>query len=96
MSTQQKEQITALFKDALAPLLDGSDLAVPVITLERPRDLAHGDFACNIAMQLAKQLKMNPRELATQVVAALLASPANGFITGANYRVDGGQTRGLN
>jgi NAD(P)-dependent dehydrogenase (short-subunit alcohol dehydrogenase family) len=30
------------------------------------------------------------------MVAAMLASPANGFITGANYRVDGGQTRGLN
>ncbi|WP_295633108.1 SDR family NAD(P)-dependent oxidoreductase [Novosphingobium sp.] len=35
-----------------------------------------------------------PRELA--MVAAMLASPANGFITGANYRVDGGQVRGLN
>ena len=35
-----------------------------------------------------------PHELA--MVAAMLASPANGFITGANYRVDGGQTRGLN
>jgi len=35
-----------------------------------------------------------PRELA--MVAAMLASPANGFITGANYRVDGGQSRGLN
>ncbi|PLK26977.1 SDR family NAD(P)-dependent oxidoreductase [Novosphingobium sp. TH158] len=35
-----------------------------------------------------------PRELA--MVAALLASPLNGFITGANYRVDGGQVRGLN
>lgn len=35
-----------------------------------------------------------PKELA--MVAAMLASPANGFITGANYRVDGGQTRGLN
>ena len=35
-----------------------------------------------------------PRELA--MVAAMLVSPANGFITGANYRVDGGQVRGLN
>lgn len=35
-----------------------------------------------------------PRELA--MVACMLASPANGFITGANYRVDGGQVRGLN
>jgi NAD(P)-dependent dehydrogenase (short-subunit alcohol dehydrogenase family) len=35
-----------------------------------------------------------PRELA--MVACLLASPLSGYITGANYRVDGGQVRGLN
>jgi 3-oxoacyl-[acyl-carrier protein] reductase len=35
-----------------------------------------------------------PRELA--MVACLLVSPLSGFITGANYRVDGGQVRGLN
>ena len=35
-----------------------------------------------------------PRELA--MVAAMLASPLSGFITGANYRVDGGQVRSLN
>jgi arginyl-tRNA synthetase len=44
--------------------------------LERPRDPSHGDIACNIAMQLAKPLKTNPRELATRLVAALLAEPA--------------------
>jgi NAD(P)-dependent dehydrogenase (short-subunit alcohol dehydrogenase family) len=35
-----------------------------------------------------------PHDLA--MVACLLASPLSGFITGANYRVDGGQVRGLN
>jgi len=35
-----------------------------------------------------------PRELA--MVACLLASPLSGYITGADYRVDGGQIRGLN
>ena len=35
-----------------------------------------------------------PRDLA--IVACMLASPLSGFITGANYRVDGGQVRGLN
>lgn len=35
-----------------------------------------------------------PRELA--LVACMLASPALGFVTGANYRVDGGQVRSLN
>jgi arginyl-tRNA synthetase len=75
MLAQQKLEIVALFQAALAPLTAGTDLA-PAVVLERPRDPAHGDIACNIAMQLARQLKMNPRELATKIVAALLADPA--------------------
>ncbi|UGQ47025.1 arginine--tRNA ligase [Massilia endophytica] len=74
MLAQQKQQITALFQAALAPILQGSDISANVV-LERPRDAAHGDVACNIAMQLAKQLKMNPRELAQKIVAALLENP---------------------
>ena len=75
MLASQKHDITALFRAALAPILEGSALT-PNVVLERPRDPSHGDVACNIAMQLAKQLKMNPRELAQQIVAALLANPA--------------------
>ncbi len=75
MLAQQKQEIIALFNAALAPILDGTGVSANVV-LERPRDAAHGDVACNIAMQLAKQLKMNPRELATKVVAALLENPA--------------------
>jgi arginyl-tRNA synthetase len=75
MLAQQKQDISALFQSALAPLLAGTDVVANVV-LERPRDPSHGDIACNIAMQLAKQLKMNPRELATKVVQALLDNPA--------------------
>ncbi|MBJ7314205.1 arginine--tRNA ligase [Rugamonas sp. CCM 8940] len=75
MLAHQKQEITALFQAALAPVLAGSGVSANVV-LERPRDPSHGDVACNIAMQLAKQLKMNPRELATRIVAALLANPA--------------------
>ncbi|MFX7808539.1 arginine--tRNA ligase, partial [Acinetobacter baumannii] len=60
---------------ALQPLLADSGLT-PTITLERPRDASHGDIACNIAMQLAKPLKKNPRELAQAIVAAVMADPA--------------------
>ncbi|MBB3224523.1 arginine--tRNA ligase [Pseudoduganella umbonata] len=74
MLAQQKQQIAALFQAALAPLLEGTSVTANVV-LERPRDPAHGDVACNIAMQLAKQLKMNPRELATKIVGALLENP---------------------
>jgi arginyl-tRNA synthetase len=75
MLAQQKQQIVALFQAALAPIVAGTDLT-PNVVLERPRDPSHGDIACNIAMQLAKPLKTNPRELATRLVAALLAEPA--------------------
>ncbi len=75
MLAQQKLEIVALIQAALAPLTAGTGLA-PAVVLERPRDPAHGDVACNIAMQLAKQLKSNPRELANKLVAALLADPA--------------------
>ncbi|MES2739569.1 MAG: arginine--tRNA ligase [Pseudomonadota bacterium] len=75
MLAQQKQAIVSLFQAALVPLLADSGLS-PAVVLERPRDPAHGDVACNIAMQLAKQLKLNPRQLAERVVAALLADPA--------------------
>ncbi|HEV7814820.1 MAG TPA: arginine--tRNA ligase [Janthinobacterium sp.] len=79
MLAQQKQEITALFQAALAPILAAAATGPalqPAVVLERPRDPAHGDVACNIAMQLAKQLKTNPRALAQEIVAALLANPA--------------------
>jgi len=83
MLAQQKQEIVALFQAALAPLIAGTDL-IPNIALERPRDPTHGDIACNIAMQLAKPLKTNPRELATRLVAALQADPkAQGLVASA-------------
>jgi arginyl-tRNA synthetase len=79
MLVQQKQAIIDLFQSALVPLLAGTDLQ-PTITLDRPRDPAHGDIACNIAMQLAKQLKKNPRELAQTLITALDNSPAKGAL----------------
>ena len=39
--------------------------------LERPRDPAHGDWASNIAMTLAKALGKKPRDIADALIAAL-------------------------
>jgi arginyl-tRNA synthetase len=44
------------------------------IVLERPKSAEHGDFATNLAMQLAKALKQNPRAIATSIINALPAS----------------------
>ncbi|HCY61418.1 MAG TPA: arginine--tRNA ligase [Oxalobacteraceae bacterium] len=75
MLATQRQEIINLFQQALAPLVAGSDLT-PSVVLERPRDSAHGDIACNIAMQLAKPLKKNPRELAQALLAGVMSAPA--------------------
>ncbi len=38
------------------------------ITIEIPKDKSHGDYATNLAMQLTKQLRKNPREIAGAIV----------------------------
>ena len=68
-----KAQVVALLREALAQV--APDAAQVEIVLERPREAAHGDIACNVALQLGKRLRRNPRELAASVVAALRALP---------------------
>ncbi|HEX6692931.1 MAG TPA: arginine--tRNA ligase [Burkholderiales bacterium] len=46
------------------------------IHIERPKNPEHGDLSSNVAMQLAKQLKRNPREIAQKFVDAAGQSPA--------------------
>ena len=72
MLSEQKHAIVQRISNALAPLVAGTDV-VPVVTLERPKVAAHGDLACNVAMQIAKRLKQNPRVIAQTIVDALLA-----------------------
>ena len=45
--------------------------AQAAVIVERCRDPQHGDFACNLAMVLAKAAKMNPRQLAEKLMAAI-------------------------
>ncbi|TAK46097.1 MAG: arginine--tRNA ligase [Betaproteobacteria bacterium] len=69
-------EITALLREALART--APEAADAEIVLERPREAAHGDFACNLALQLARRLKKNPRQLAEALAAALRALPGFG------------------
>lgn len=72
MLAQIKSSITESFAHALAQVAPDVTHA---IVLERPRDAAHGEVACNLAMQLAKKIGMNPRALAEAIVANLPANP---------------------
>lgn len=69
-----KQQITELVSQAIISLQSEGILPtenIPSINIEHTRDKQYGDFACNIAMQLAKATKQNPRELATKVISAI-------------------------
>ena len=72
-----KARIAEQLADALATLkTDGlvpSDVS-PVITVTRTKDPTHGDFASNLAMQLAKPAGRKPRDIAEALIAALPAS----------------------
>lgn len=69
MSLEQPLIIESI-QAALSALLPGYRFETAVV-LERPKIAEHGDLACNIAMQLARSLKRNPRELAEAIVARL-------------------------
>ncbi len=73
-----KYLIEKLVRTALAGLpeeLRPTDAAGLPVTVERTRDPAHGDFACNVAMQLARAAKRKPREIAAALVGALPPDP---------------------
>ena len=52
-----------------------AELDESIVTLERPRNRDHGDWATNVAMKLAKPLGMNPREFAGEIAARLEGTP---------------------
>jgi len=85
MAHDVKSQLTELLQKALASVAPTA--TDTPIHLERPRDPTHGDFATNLAMQLAKALKKNPREIASQLLAELPVSVlvAKAEIAGAGF-----------
>ena len=71
--TDAKAACARMIADALATAWP--DAAPAAIVLDRSKDPLHGDYACNVALQLARVLKRKPREIAEAIVAALPASP---------------------
>jgi arginyl-tRNA synthetase len=69
MSSDLKSHLADLMRAALRSVAPSeSDMAIHI---ERPKQASHGDFACNLAMQLARSLKRNPRQLAQLLVSEL-------------------------
>jgi arginyl-tRNA synthetase len=73
------EQLSTTIVDVLTTLAERGDLTLPdgvptTVTVERPRNKEHGDYATNVALQLAKKAGLNPRALAELVQQGLLDS----------------------
>lgn len=69
-----KAEISQLLEQAVSQLQSQGKLPDDLkitIQLENTRDPSHGDFACNLAMMLAKPAKSKPRDIAESIVAAL-------------------------
>jgi len=69
-----KEHLRSLLVDAINRLQSRDELPLDLdidIHVERTRDSSHGDFACNVAMMLARAARRKPRAIAEKIVAAL-------------------------
>ena len=81
MLSSQKTQLTQSITNALNALAQERGLLAgefPIPHLERPKVADHGDIACNIALQIAKAWKSNPRELAQAILDHLNQFPEYG------------------
>ena len=72
MLSTNKNRLIEMLGSALGSLAQVRGLdKPPAPRLERPKSEDHGDVACNIALQLSKAWKLNPRELAQALVERL-------------------------
>ena len=70
------KQLSATIVGVLGDLVADGTITLPdpvptEVTIERPRQKGHGDYATNAALQLAKKAGMNPREFGELVAAKL-------------------------
>lgn len=63
---QLKEAIAAAYQKAF-----DKQITFDEIVIEIPKDKSHGDYATNIAMKSAKQLKQNPRDIAAALIGMI-------------------------
>ena len=70
------QQLSAAVVESLSALVAAGEFDLPEgvpaeVTIERPRQRSHGDYATNVALQLAKRAGTNPRDLAGRLAERL-------------------------
>jgi arginyl-tRNA synthetase len=90
MLIEQKLRLSQAFEAAARALAEASGDAATIeavsrvrAVLDRPKQAGHGDLACSLALQVAKPLKRNPREVAQALVDAVRASGAGALVESA-------------
>jgi arginyl-tRNA synthetase len=91
-----RDQIAELVTQALEGAQQAGDLpvvALPEVTIDRPKVAEHGDYASNVAMRLQRAAGGKPIDLATTIARHVPADPAIGEVTVAapgfiNFRLD--------
>ena len=73
---EAKQALREALRKTVGELAQGAGVAAPPADFESPKQAAHGDLAITVAMQLARALKKNPREVAQALVQALQLAPA--------------------
>ena len=91
------EQLSTAIVDVLTTLSDQGAIALPdgvptAVTVERPRQKGHGDYATNVALQLAKKAGLNPRAFAELDKGQIATAPVLVSSAGdtRRYARDGG------
>ncbi len=70
------QQLESYLNDQIQQALQSLNFPTAAYQMDRPKMDAHGDVSINVAMLLARPLKQNPRQIATQIVEALTLDPA--------------------
>ena len=86
-NTMIKDQLAALIAAALQEAKDAGELpleTIPAVTLEMPKNRAHGDWATSVALPLASVTGMKPREVAEKIVAWLPLGSSDSLIAHAD------------
>ncbi len=77
---ETREKLIEVIQNSLVQVLEKREIepegALERVKIEEPKHREHGDFACNIAMAIAKELKASPREIAQEIIDNLSAEKA--------------------
>ncbi|GAB4516902.1 MAG: arginine--tRNA ligase [Anaerolineae bacterium] len=78
-----RDEIASLIQQAIRRAQEAGDLPpfeVPAVTVEHPKQADHGDYASNVALQLARAARMAPPKIAQAIVKHLPEAPFIGNV----------------